>query len=142
MYRSVLNADFVLAIFEVVKVSNSVLHPVLVITLGEILTCMRSSALLQHRQIKSAWTHCTHTHTHTLPLSCLHTHARTHTARTRLKTGSTEACKPWVLPFEQQCKEPMHMEQHAAHNVYEPSLQQREVGVCGLRHLTTSCSII
>jgi len=48
VYRSVLNADFVLAILEVVKVSNSVLHPVVVITLGEILTCMSSSALLQH----------------------------------------------------------------------------------------------
>ncbi len=81
MYRSVLNADFVLAIFEVVKVSNSVLHPVLVITLGEILTCMRSSALLQHRQIKSAWTHCTHTHTHFLSLVYTRTHAHTHTQR-------------------------------------------------------------
>lgn len=87
MYRSVLNADFVLAILEVVKVSNSVLHPVLVITLGEILTCMRSSALLQHRQIKSAWTHCTHTHT--LPLSCLHTHARTH-------THSADSVENWI----------------------------------------------
>jgi len=87
MYRSVLNADFVLAIFEVVKVSNSVLHPVLVITLGEILTCMRSSALLQHRQIKSAWTHCTHTHTHTSSL--LFTHARTH-------THSADSVENWI----------------------------------------------
>jgi len=83
MYRSVLNADFVLAILEVVKVSNSVLHPVLVITLGEILTCMRSSALLQHKQLELAWTHCshtvclvcyTHTHTHTHTHACAHSH--------------------------------------------------------------------
>ena len=74
MYRSVLNADFVLAILEVVKVSNSVLHPVFVITLGEILACMRSSALLQHKQINQDVL-AVHTRTRTL----LRVRARTHT---------------------------------------------------------------
>lgn len=86
MYRSVLNADFVLAILEVIKVSNSVLHPVLVITLGEILTCVRTSALLQQKQINQhGVTTRTHTHTNTLTHSLLYTHTHTHTHWTHLK---------------------------------------------------------
>ena len=76
MYRSVLNADFVLAILEVVKVSNSVLHPVLVITLGEVLTCVRSSALLQQKQINQ---HGLTTHTHSLLYTHTHPHTHPHT---------------------------------------------------------------
>ena len=87
MYRSVFDADFVLAILEMIKVSNSVLHPVLVIALGEIFTRMRSSAFLQHRQITSASACCTHTicppllHTHT------HTHTHTHAQMRTLSLG-------------------------------------------------------
>lgn len=42
----VLNNDLVVARLGLVKVCNCVLHPVLVITLCEVLTCMRASALL------------------------------------------------------------------------------------------------
>lgn len=47
MHRPVVNADLVLARLEVVKVSDSVLHPVLIITLCEVLPGMCTSALLQ-----------------------------------------------------------------------------------------------
>ena len=48
VYWSVVNANFVLAALQVVKVGNSVLHPVFIITLCEVLTRMSSAALLQH----------------------------------------------------------------------------------------------
>ena len=85
MYRSVLNADFVLAILEVVKVSNSVLHPVFVITLGEILACMRSSALLQHKQINQDVL-AVHTRTHALSCACARAHTLSDLACTRMHT--------------------------------------------------------
>ena len=54
MYWPVLNADFVLSFLEMVKVGNSVFHPVLIITLGEVLTGVRASALLDIKTCKSA----------------------------------------------------------------------------------------
>lgn len=55
MYWPVLNADFVLSFLEMVKVGNSVFHPVLIITLGEVLAGVRASALLdiRHMQIST-----------------------------------------------------------------------------------------
>lgn len=50
MHWPVLNADLVLSRLEVVKVCHCVLHPLLIIPLGEVLSGMCPSALLQQHQ--------------------------------------------------------------------------------------------
>lgn len=62
MHWPVLNTDFVLAVLEVIKVGYSVLHPVLIITLGEVLASMCASALL-HNRVSSQHMHSSESHT-------------------------------------------------------------------------------